>query len=432
MSWEVDGKSAKRLAEIADAVKDADGLILATDPDREGEAISWHVLEVLQQQEGAEGQAGRARRLQRHHQGGRARGDGQSARDRRAAGRRLSRPPRARLSRRLHALAGAVAQAAGRPLGRPRAVGGAAPRLRPRERDRALQAAGILVDRRHARARRAADASRPALVGFDGKKLGRLDIADEATARRHRGGAAKAAPSSVASVEAKPAKRNPAAALHHLDAAAGGLAQARLLRRAHHAGRAAPLRGRRHRRRDGRPHHLYANRRRADGARGDRGSARARSASEFGDRYLPEKPRFYQTKAKNAQEAHEAIRPTDFFRTPGIGAPASRCRPGAALRADLEARHRQPDGAGRDRAHDGRDRGRQRRAHGRPCAPSARSSASTASSPLYQRRPKDDDAEDEESGRLPPMAAGDTLKPSTASTPSSTSPSRRRATPKRR
>src|ERR1044072_8715135 len=47
MSWEVDAKSAKRLADIADALKGADRLILATDPDREGEAISWHVLEVL-------------------------------------------------------------------------------------------------------------------------------------------------------------------------------------------------------------------------------------------------------------------------------------------------------------------------------------------------------------------------------------------------
>src|ERR1041384_3507505 len=49
MSWEVDGPSSKRLTDIAQAVKDADGLILATDPDREGEAISWHVLEVLKQ-----------------------------------------------------------------------------------------------------------------------------------------------------------------------------------------------------------------------------------------------------------------------------------------------------------------------------------------------------------------------------------------------
>ncbi|MEM7464423.1 MAG: DNA topoisomerase, partial [Pseudomonadota bacterium] len=47
MSWEVDGKSKTRLSDIAKAVKSADRLILATDPDREGEAISWHVLQVL-------------------------------------------------------------------------------------------------------------------------------------------------------------------------------------------------------------------------------------------------------------------------------------------------------------------------------------------------------------------------------------------------
>src|SRR5665647_3927581 len=50
MSWDVDPKAAKRLADIADAMKGMKGndrLILATDPDREGEAISWHVLEVL-------------------------------------------------------------------------------------------------------------------------------------------------------------------------------------------------------------------------------------------------------------------------------------------------------------------------------------------------------------------------------------------------
>ena len=47
MSWKVDTASAKRVKDIADAVRDADGLILATDPDREGEAISWHVLDLL-------------------------------------------------------------------------------------------------------------------------------------------------------------------------------------------------------------------------------------------------------------------------------------------------------------------------------------------------------------------------------------------------
>src|SRR5262249_53708004 len=49
MLWEVDSKSEKRLNDIARALKGADKLILATDPDREGEAISWHVLEVLKE-----------------------------------------------------------------------------------------------------------------------------------------------------------------------------------------------------------------------------------------------------------------------------------------------------------------------------------------------------------------------------------------------
>src|SRR5271163_2258546 len=49
MTWEVDPKAQKRIKDIADALKGADKLILATDPDREGEAISWHVLQVLKQ-----------------------------------------------------------------------------------------------------------------------------------------------------------------------------------------------------------------------------------------------------------------------------------------------------------------------------------------------------------------------------------------------
>ena len=53
MRWEVDAKSAKRLGEIGGAVKNAERVILATDPDREGEAISWHVHEILARQEAA-------------------------------------------------------------------------------------------------------------------------------------------------------------------------------------------------------------------------------------------------------------------------------------------------------------------------------------------------------------------------------------------
>src|SRR6266481_6117904 len=56
MIWEVDPKAQKRLNSIANAVKGAQTLILATDPDREGEAISWHVLETLKQKRAIKGQ----------------------------------------------------------------------------------------------------------------------------------------------------------------------------------------------------------------------------------------------------------------------------------------------------------------------------------------------------------------------------------------
>ena len=47
MLWEVASDSAKHVRAIAEALKTDDKLILATDPDREGEAISWHLLEAL-------------------------------------------------------------------------------------------------------------------------------------------------------------------------------------------------------------------------------------------------------------------------------------------------------------------------------------------------------------------------------------------------
>src|SRR5580692_8988062 len=47
MRWEGDAKAAKRMSDIGSAVRTADRVILATDPDREGEAISWHIHEIL-------------------------------------------------------------------------------------------------------------------------------------------------------------------------------------------------------------------------------------------------------------------------------------------------------------------------------------------------------------------------------------------------
>ena len=130
-------------------------------------------------------------------------------------------------------------------------------------------------------------------------------------------------------------------------------------------------------------------------------AARARDrADASASSYLPDKPRYYSTKAKNAQEAHEAIRPTDFSRTPAEVRQYLDADQARLYETDLEARHRQPDAGRRDRAHHRRDRRRQRRPHGRRCAPSARSSASTASSPPIPTRRKTTQ-EDEENRRLP-------------------------------
>jgi hypothetical protein len=108
---------------------------------------------------------------------------------------------------------------------------------------------------------------------------------------------------------AAPAPPEPGAAVHHLDAAAGSRPQARLHRPEDHAHRAAPLRGRGFRRGRHRPDHLHAYRLGVAGRRRHQRDA-PRHRQRFGAKALPEKPRFYRTKAKNAQEAHEAIRPT--------------------------------------------------------------------------------------------------------------------------
>ena len=239
MIWEVDAKAAKRLADITKAVKGAETLILATDPDREGEAISWHVLEVLKEKKRAQGPEDRARGVQRHHQTGGDRGDEESARHRQRAGRCLSRAPRAGLSRRLHALAGAVAQIAGRALRRPRAVGGAAAGRRSRTRDRAFRRARILVAGRHA-----GDAARRHLRSAPRR---RRRQEDPAARHRHRRGSRSLQEGARTGAlhrrlgRSQAGAAQSAAALHHLDHAAGSEPQARLLTRAHHAAGAAAL-----------------------------------------------------------------------------------------------------------------------------------------------------------------------------------------------
>ena len=152
-------------------------------------------------------------------------------------------------------------------------------------------------------------------------------------------------------------------------------------------------------------------------------AARRAIADRYDAGYVPDKPRHYSSKAKNAQEAHEAIRPTDFSQAT---APASGDH-APALRADLQPRAGEPDGLGAARADDGRaDRRR------RP-GDAARDRAGRALPRLSRAlrgRPR---REGRRRGRRAHAArcARATRRPRPGSRRRSTSPSRRRAIPKR-
>ena len=122
MIWDVDARAASKIKDIAAAVKGADKLILATDPDREGEAISWHILEVLRDKNLLKDMPVERVAFNAITKTAVLEAIAASPPDQPGTGGRLSRPPRPGLSGGLHPVARVVAQAAGRAFGRPRAV----------------------------------------------------------------------------------------------------------------------------------------------------------------------------------------------------------------------------------------------------------------------------------------------------------------------
>jgi DNA topoisomerase-1 len=314
MIWEIDPKAQKRLKDIADAVKGADKLILATDPDREGEAISWHVLEALKQRRAITDQ-----RIERVVF---------NAITKQAVTEAMKRPRDidhalvdAYLARRaLDYLVGfTLSPVLWRKLPGARSAGrvqSVALRLvcdRELEIERFVSreywslVATLLTPRNESFEAR--------LVGADGRKIQRLDIGTGKEADDFKQ-ALETAAFIVKSVEARPGKRNPyppftTSTLQQEASRKLGFAPAHTMRVAQRLYEGVTI--------DGETVGLITYMR-TDGVQiADEAIAAIRKAidRQFGGKYLPDAPRRYQAKAKNAQEAHEAIRPTDVTLRPG-------------------------------------------------------------------------------------------------------------------
>ncbi|WP_375458224.1 type I DNA topoisomerase [uncultured Enterovirga sp.] len=313
MLWELDARGGKRVAEIAKAVRGAEKLILATDPDREGEAISWHVVEALREKRVlkdvpiervtfnaiTKDAVDAAMRAPRQIDG--ALVDAYLAR--RAldylVGFTLSpvlwrKLPGARSAGRVQSVALRLV------CDRENEI----ERFAPREywslvATLATGDGGVFEAR---------------LVGADGKRIQRLDVGtgDEAEAFRRD---LELATFKVSTVEAKPAKRHPqppftTSTLQQEASRKLGFAPAHTMRVAQRLYEGIEVGGEAvglitYMRTDG-----------VDMAPEAIAATRRVIGKEYGDRYVPAVPRKYTVKAKNAQEAHEAVRPTDLGRLP--------------------------------------------------------------------------------------------------------------------
>ncbi|CAM5368905.1 DNA topoisomerase 1 OS=Afipia felis OX=1035 GN=topA PE=3 SV=1 [Afipia felis] len=313
MIWETDPKSAGRLNDIAKALKGADKLILATDPDREGEAISWHVLEVMKQKRALKDQKiervvfnaitkqSVTEAMQHPRQIDGALVDAYMAR--RAldylVGFTLSpvlwrKLPGARSAGRVQSVA--LRLVCDRELEIEKFV--------PREY---WSLVATLATPRN-------ETFEARLVGADGKKIQRLDIGSGAEAEDFKK-ALENGTYTVAMVEAKPARRNPQApfttsTLQQEASRKLGFAPAHTMRIAQRLYEGIDIGGETtglitYMRTDGvsiAPEAIPA--------------VRKVIGEDYGNDYVPSSPRQYTSKAKNAQEAHEAIRPTDVSRRP--------------------------------------------------------------------------------------------------------------------
>lgn len=313
MIWELDAGSKKRVNEIASAVKEADKLILATDPDREGEAISWHLLEALTDKKVLKGVE-----IDRVAFNAITKASVQEA---------IANPRRidealvdAYLARRaLDYLVGfTLSPVLWRKLPGSRSAGRVQSVALRIICTRELEIETFVAEEYWSvKADAVSGDSAPfeaRLVLHEGEKLKKFSLNNEELAMAAKR-AVEAASFSVDAVEAKPAKRNPPApfttsTLQQEAARKLGFNAQRTMRTAQNLYEGIDIGGETtglitYMRTDG-----------VDMAPEAVHDARRALGAQFGDKYVPEKPRMYKSKAKNAQEAHECIRPTSFARTP--------------------------------------------------------------------------------------------------------------------
>jgi DNA topoisomerase-1 len=313
MDWEVDPKSQKRLADIAAAVRRADRVILATDPDREGEAISWHVLQVLNAKKALVG-----KRVERVVFNAVTRAAVQEAMSHPRA---IDEPlVDAYLARRaLDYLVGfTLSPVLWRKLPGARSAGrvqSVALRLvcdreAEIERFRPQEYWSVVATLRTPRN----EAFSARLTSLDGRKLDRLSIGagNDANAAKRR---LENSAFTVASVESRPQRRNPpppfiTSTLQQEAQRKLGFDASRTMRIAQRLYEGVDVGGETvglitYMRTDG-----------FDLAPEALSAARRVIEREYGARYTPDAPRRYTSRVKNAQEAHEAIRPTDLARLP--------------------------------------------------------------------------------------------------------------------
>src|SRR5215468_7011291 len=314
MTWAVGDRAAKPLRQIQDALKKAHRLYLATDPDREGEAISWHLTEVLKS--GKKLSDIEVKRVVFNEITKSAVLDAmKNPRELDAA---LIDAYMAR--RALDYLVGfTLSPVLWRKLPGSRSAG------------RVQSVALRLICEREAeieafRPREywtieavfktaAGDEFKARLTHLDGKKLDKFDLPDQASAEAAVAKIMAGAPFEVASVERKTVRRNPfspftTSTLQQEASRKIGLSASRTMRIAQKLYEGVNLGG------DTVGLITYM---RTDGvALSNEAIASCRFYIDrvFGMKYLPESPRVYKSPAKNAQEAHEAIRPTDMDRRP--------------------------------------------------------------------------------------------------------------------